>query len=43
MPPIFTKVTTGGDRVIRGFKDNNADSFLVGSYEEVPINSFSPK
>ena len=43
MPPIFTKVTTGGDRILRKsqFRDN-ADSFVVGSYEEMPLNIGSP-
>ena len=39
MPPIITKVTTGGDRVLRQSQfRGNADSFVVGSYEEMPNN-----
>jgi hypothetical protein len=43
MPPIVTKVTTGGDRVLRQSQlRGNADSFVVGSYEEMPNNHTTP-
>jgi len=43
MPPIITKVTTGGDRVLRQSQfRGNADSFVVGSYEEMSNNHASP-
>jgi hypothetical protein len=40
MPPIITKITTGGDKMIRS--SQNKDSFVIVGFEDASMKAISP-